>query len=107
MKTIQSKADFEQILVDSKDKKILLCKFSPICPTSFMVQRDMEVFMKSNKTLPVYTIDVVKQRALSREIADITGIRHESPQALLFESSQVVWDASHYAFSKEALIKKL
>lgn len=46
---------------------------------------------------------MIAQRPISRWIADHTGVRHESPQALLFRDGQVVWNASHHRISERSL----
>lgn len=48
-------------------------------------------------------IDVVDQRPLSQGVARRTGVRHESPQALLFTGGRCVWHASHGAITVASL----
>ena len=35
-------------------------------------------------------------RDISNEVAEKTGVRHESPQAIIIKDSKVVYHASHY-----------
>ena len=51
--------------------------------------------MAEHPAVPVYLVDVITQRPLSRAIAAHLGIRHESPQAILFREGRVTWHASH------------
>jgi bacillithiol system protein YtxJ len=64
----------------------------------FMAEWDSEV--------PVYLLQVIEDREVSDEVERITGIRHESPQALLFHRSKVIFHTSHSAINA-AEIKKL
>jgi transposase InsO family protein len=48
-----------------------------------------------------------RERTLSRRIADRTGVRHESPQAILVERGRAVWNASHGAITRESLAAAL
>jgi bacillithiol system protein YtxJ len=48
---------------------------------------------------PVAFVDVARQPALSRAIADRTGVRHESPQVLVLRDGLAVWSASHRAIT--------
>ena len=41
--------------------------------------------------------------AAARGLAELCGVRHESPQAILFEAGVPVWHASHDAITAEAL----
>ena len=48
---------------------------------------------------------VIVQRAseLSRRVAEQTGIQHESPQAIVLRNGGVVWSASHFDITTEAV----
>ncbi len=105
--SISSIAEFEEIREASKSKPQLLLKFSPICPTSFQVQHEMERFIKEGNAPTTYTIDVVKSRPISREIAEITGVKHESPQGILFVDGEVVWHGSHYSVRESSILAAL
>jgi bacillithiol system protein YtxJ len=43
----------------------------------------------------VFLVDVRAQRSLSQQIAARAGVRHESPQAIVFRRGTAVWNASH------------
>ena len=51
--------------------------------------------------------DVVVQsdRATSNAVATRLGVRHETPQALLLRDGRVVWNASHYRLTADAIAK--
>jgi bacillithiol system protein YtxJ len=40
-------------------------------------------------------VDVRAQRRLSLGIAERSGVRHESPQVIVFRQGVPIWDASH------------
>ncbi|MEM7357326.1 MAG: monothiol bacilliredoxin BrxC family protein [Acidobacteriota bacterium] len=46
-------------------------------------------------------------RDVSNEIAQRTGVKHESPQALLMRDGTVTWHASHWSIQAEALQEAL
>ena len=66
---------------------------------------EVQRFMAEHPAIPVYLVDVIAQRPLSREIAARLGIRHESPQAILFRQGAAAWHASHDAVTAEALAR--
>ncbi len=90
---------------------LLIFKRSPVCPTSHFVEG---VFQRYIEKLPeatalkIFSVDVIGARPVSQKIAADTGVRHESPQALLIRAGQkVAWHASHGAVDEEALEEQL
>lgn len=84
-------------------ERFLLFKHSPTCPVSAAAWNEFERFTGAHPELPSGWIQVIRERELSRTIAARTGIRHESPQAILFVERRPVWSASHMAISFAAL----
>jgi bacillithiol system protein YtxJ len=64
---------------------------------------EVQRFLQEHPDVPVYLVDVIRQRPLSREIAAQLGIEHESPQAIVIRAGAVRWHASHYEVTAEAL----
>lgn len=90
---------------------LLIFKRSPVCPTSHFVEG---IFTRYVEKLPeatalrIVSVDVIGARPVSQKIAADTGVRHESPQALLIRAGQkVVWHASHGAVDEEALEEQI
>lgn len=81
-------------------------KHSPVCGLSTMAADQLRTFAEAHPEVPVYLIDVVRERALAREVADRTEVRHESPQVLLIRDGAVVWDASHRGVQADALARE-
>lgn len=57
--------------------------------------------------MPVYWVDVIGSRPLSRVIASRLGIDHESPQAILLRSGTPVWHDSHSGVTAGAIARAL
>ncbi len=86
--------------------KAILFKNSYACGISRHARGEVEAFAREHAgKVPVYMIDVVSDRTLSNMAAARTGVRHESPQAFYIENGTVVWHASHFSITKEALEK--
>lgn len=83
--------------------RVLLFKHSPICPISMAARAEFRLFQLDHPDVPTLFIDVIGARALARDIAERSGVQHESPQAILFESGQVKWHASHDAITLGSL----
>jgi bacillithiol system protein YtxJ len=60
-------------------------------------------FVEGVPQLESAVVLVVENRKLSNAVANRFGIRHESPQALLIKDGLVVWHASHWSITSEAL----
>ncbi len=81
----------------------LIYKHSPLCGVSSMARREVLAFAAAHPDVPIYEVDVVRDRPLSRAVERELGVRHASPQALLLRSGAVVWHGSHHAVSRSAL----
>jgi len=81
----------------------VIYKHSPICPVSWSAKREVKRFASQNSSAPVYEVNVVQDRALSRQLADDLGVRHESPQAILIQAGEAVYHASHHEITAQLL----
>ena len=81
----------------------LVFKHSTRCPVSSAAWREVAAFRKAHPEAVVYVVHVVEQRALSGAVAARTGVRHESPQAILLENGRVAWHDSHEGITSDAL----
>ncbi len=82
----------------------IIFKHSTRCPISMMAKRSFEqdgdMF---NENTPLYFLDLIKYRELSKSVADTFSVQHESPQLLLIKDGDCVLDQSHSSISaKEA-----
>src|ERR1044071_5096332 len=82
----------------SNAEPVLLFKHSNSCPISSRAYRQMQ-----DVKVPVSVIVVQDERDLSREVATRTGVRHETPQALVLRNGRAVWAASHFDISADAV----
>lgn len=85
----------------------LVYKHSDRCPVSLMARREVLALLRERPAAPVWIVDVIVQRALSRLVAERTGVVHESPQAILLADGEVVWDASHEDVRADVLVREL
>ena len=81
----------------------VIYKHSPTCGLCTMAAEEVAVFMGANPDVPVYQVDVLRDRPLSLEIERRLEIRHESPQAIVFRRGEPVWDGSHRGVTADAL----
>jgi bacillithiol system protein YtxJ len=81
----------------------LLYKHSPFCGASAAAQWEVSRFAAVNPTLPVYQVDVIRERDLSRRIAEALDVPHASPQVILLRAGSPVWVTSHRGIRADAL----
>ncbi|EIT85486.1 hypothetical protein A374_09623 [Fictibacillus macauensis ZFHKF-1] len=82
--------------------KVLLMKNSTTCPISHNAFSEYQKFAQDQEAV-LYYLNVQEARPLSNEIAEMYGVKHESPQVLLFEQGHVTWTTSHWSITYGAL----
>lgn len=96
--TVTETSDFDELLAQSRQQTVVIFKHSLTCPVSSSAYREMTRFPGA-----VNLVEVQRARELSREIENRTGVRHESPQVIVLRNGQVVWDASHFKITADAV----
>jgi bacillithiol system protein YtxJ len=96
--SVSDSAALEQLFARSHEGPVILFKHSNACPISARAYRQMES-VKS----PVALVVVQKSRDVSREVEERTGVRHETPQALVLRDGRVVWSATHFDVTADAV----
>lgn len=85
----------------------ILYKHSTHCPISAAALQEVERFRRTDSRAPIYLVDVIAHRDVARYVAERTGIRHESPQAILLQDGEPMWHASHFNVTAAALEREL
>lgn len=93
--------DYERAL--QEHVRVLLFKHSPVCPISAAARAEYDSFVREHPDVPTLFVDVIDDRPVARGIADRCGVRHESPQAILFARGAPAWHASHQAITRASL----
>lgn len=94
-------AQLEQIKKESFEKPVLLFKHSTTCSISAMALNRMERNYDQAKVgdLKPYYLDLLSYRDVSRKIAEEFEVEHESPQAIIVQNGEAIYNASHYDIS--------
>jgi bacillithiol system protein YtxJ len=92
----------DNLLANSRQRPVIVFKHSNSCPISAAAYREMQQLEDE-----VVLVEVQSAREVSRELADITGIRHESPQVIVFKNGKAVWNASHFDVKAREVAKAL
>lgn len=81
----------------------VIFKHSPFCGRSVAAAEQLQRYQARPDALPVTVVHVFDDRPLSNALETVTGIQHESPQALVVRGGIVQWHASHRRVTEEAL----
>jgi len=108
IKEIENQSDYETAVSESNKSKVFLMKHSNACGRSDSVLNDeFEKFYEKNSSVPCYLLTIQKHREISDLIARETGIKHHSPQVLVFDRGRVVESYIHWDITSDALVGAL
>ncbi|HZH34272.1 MAG TPA: bacillithiol system redox-active protein YtxJ [Pyrinomonadaceae bacterium] len=100
---ITDSSRLDELFKRSGEQPVVLFKHSLTCPISHAAYEEMSLMKEDDINLVI----VQDARVVSNEIAARTGIRHESPQAVIVRDGKVAWHASHYDITKAAVTRAL
>lgn len=93
---VADQADLERLLATCGENPVVLFKHETGCPISVHAYWEIAAV-----PYEVSLIDVERQHALSREVANRLGVRHESPQVIVVRDGRPIYDASHWDITRE------
>ena len=99
---IDDRTTLESLMTDSRQKPVIVFKHSNACSISSRAYREME-----KVEADVNILVVQSAREVSRELANLTGVRHETPQVIVLRDGKAVWNASHFDVQAGAVAKAL
>jgi bacillithiol system protein YtxJ len=99
VKVTDTKA-FGELADRSRERPVVIFKHSLTCPISAAAYDQMAEFPGE-----VALVEVQRARELSAEIENRLGVNHESPQVIVLRNGQVVWNASHFKITAEAVTR--
>lgn len=104
--SLSSEADWNEARSRSEEQPVLVFKHSNACPVSGNADTEMRQ-LAQDASLPVYKLVVQQSRAVSDEIADALGVRHETPQVILLDQAAPVFHTSHFDVTAETVREAL
>jgi bacillithiol system protein YtxJ len=103
---LRDDAALDAAFSDSNTRPVLLFKHSLICGVSMAAMEELRDYLADqpeDAALRCNIIEIQNSRPLSDAIAERTGVRHQSPQALLLRDGKVAWSKTHYSITKKSL----
>jgi bacillithiol system protein YtxJ len=99
---VEDAGALEELFARSNEAPVVLFKHSTTCPISAHAYRQM-ARLDGEAAAEVALVVVQSARPVSNQVAERTGLRHESPQAIVLRGGRPVWSASHYEITTEAV----
>ncbi len=103
----------DRLLTESHVRPLLLFKHSYTCGISAEALDELVDHLNADvvaagMTEPQYAMVTVQtHRDVSNAVSARLGVRHETPQALLVRDGRVVWSASHFRVTADAMQQAL
>lgn len=95
-----------EILGNKSGEKHILFKHSTRCSISAMaLNRFQQDWDEEFGDVHVWYLDLLSYREISNQIAEKTGVYHQSPQAIAVQNGEVKYSASHSDISIKQAIK--
>ena len=94
----------DQFLAAHKTAAIFKAGTCHKTPSAF---ENLQAQLEDREDLPLGIIRVVEARAASNHLEQKTGVRHESPQLLLFRDGKSVFDRDNWDITAEAVAEGL
>lgn len=101
--TLDKIEQLEQINTASAEKPQLIYKHSTRCSISAMAKNRLYK-NELPEGIDFYYLDIISYRDISNKIAEMYGVRHESPQVLLIKDGKCVYDESHSAIYMDDIV---
>lgn len=95
---LTSVQQLEELKEKSHQKAILIFKHSTRCSISRAALDRLERSWKEDEMQalePVF-LDLIAYRDVSNQVANVFDVVHESPQAIVIQKGQAVYDSSHF-----------
>jgi bacillithiol system protein YtxJ len=101
---LTSSEQLKQAIESSVENAVILFKHSTRCSISSVAKSRFESNWNTELSkVSIYYLDLIAHRNISNEIAELTGIEHQSPQAIVLKNKEVIYDASHSEISAKAI----
>lgn len=109
MQDVVSTEQAETLITGSADRPLFIFKHSTRCPVSARAADEVDAFARTHAAADatLARVLVVEQRPVSLWIAERLQTPHASPQAMLVSGGKVVWSATHFGVTADAMAAAL
>lgn len=99
---ITSAQEWEDAYQRSDERPVVVFKHSTTCPVSANAYEEFNNYLNGSprEDIDYLLVKVIESRPVSNQIAEDTGVKHESPQIIYIDKKAKVWTASHWSVTK-------
>lgn len=103
---LTSEEQLAALLEKSFNNPQVIFKHSTRCSVSKVIKTRLEKD-STTENIDFYYLDLLAYRSLSNKIADNMNVYHESPQVLLIQNGECVFDESHLVIRMQDIIAEV
>ena len=106
IRKLEDLSALDELFETAKEKTVWIFKHSLTCPISGAAWGEFRRFaddQPAHDGTVFALIEIQYARPVSNAVAERTGVRHQSPQAILLRGSRGAWHASHYDIDMRSL----
>lgn len=92
---LEDVGQLNEIITTSEEKPVVIFKHSTGCSVSRMALKQFENEFNIEGKMDAYYLDLIKNRAISNEIASKFQVVHQSPQLLVIKNGKCIYNISH------------
>lgn len=104
LRALFTAADLDAALCESHEHPVLLFKHSRACGLSQRALARLLEHLRISHAPISYLITVQSHRHMCETIARILGVPHETPQAILVDGGNAIWQRTHHQITAEAFV---
>jgi bacillithiol system protein YtxJ len=101
---LASDVELDRVLTASHAAPVIVFKHSESCGASWMAETSLT---EGGLPAPIHRLVVQRSRAVANRLAEIVGVRHESPQVLILVGGRAAWHTSHAGVTRERVVAAL
>jgi bacillithiol system protein YtxJ len=91
---LQDEKQLEEIVTNSNTIPQVIFKHSTRCAVSSMAKNRLDR-KEAPAGINFYLLDLIRHRNISNKVASDFGVSHESPQVLVINNGQCIYNESH------------
>ena len=103
---LTTEEELKTLLEKSHSKPQVIFKHSTRCSISSVIKTRLESGV-APEHIDFHYLDLLAHRSLSNKIADDLNVYHESPQVLLLQNGECVFDESHQVIRMQDIIAEV
>jgi bacillithiol system protein YtxJ len=104
--TLENENDLKQLNERSFEKPQIIFKHSTRCSISDMAKGRIDR-AETSDLVDFYYLDLLRFRKLSDTIAEKYAVHHQSPQALIIQKGECIYESTHWEIDPKDLIENI